>query len=158
MEVRKMLKYDITTLKRIEESASNPSPSWKTDFANCLKIKRFTCLVAEEYGEILGYMIYERDKKIIHLSDIAVHPDKQRIGVGTKLFSLLRDVLKESNYEMVVFFVNEKLTKAHLFLQKMGAKAVKVHRNFYRPGRDAYEFNYMVEKESPIKEKELYLA
>lgn len=153
MDIRKMLRYDIPRVKAIEE-ASFPkrSPSWKTDFPRCLKIKRYSCFVAEEYGEIHGYLICEEDKGTLYLTDVAVHPDKQRTGIGTAFFNFLKEKFVPK-CKKTVLTVSERFLPTHLFLKSQGMKAVKVLRNYYSTGHDAYEFNYVQEKQTTVKER-----
>ena len=84
-------------------------PDWTTSQAEvvtgiCKETDKTTTWVAEVDGTVVGFLSYELDfeKETGEVMLLAVHPDYQNGGVGTKMNSFALDRLKESGMKLAV--------------------------------------------------------
>lgn len=113
--------------------------------------------VAEKADVILGFMMYELFKNRLDILHFEVHPEWQRSGIGTQMFSNLVAKCQDKGREAITWKINERNLIVQQFLRKMGAKCTKLIRNFFEnSGEDAFLFEFLVEKK-PKTKKELEL-
>jgi ribosomal-protein-alanine N-acetyltransferase len=112
--------------------------------------KRFpeTFLVAEEKGEVVGYVMCRIEtrlpgftigiKKKGHVISIAVLPEYQRRGVG---YALMRETMRSMllyNAKECFLEVRASNTPAVNLYKKMGFEITRTLRGYYSDGEDAY--------------------
>lgn len=121
--------------------------------------KRFpeTFLVAEENGEVVGYVMCRIEtglpgfgigfRKKGHVISIAVLPEYQRQGVG---YALMQEVMQSMllyNAKECFLEVRASNTPAVKLYKKMGFEIRRTLRGYYADGEDAY----MMAKKLPFK-------
>jgi len=100
-------------------------------------------IVAENRGEIIGYTIGQLKhpatvERVGEFISLAVKPDFQKKGVGTKLTIFLINHFKEKGVKEVSLNVRVRNKIAISFYQNLGFKILKRVENYYRNGDDAY--------------------
>ena len=85
--------------------------------------------VAEDNGKVIGFASGLTNHKWFFLSDMWVHEDFRRQGLGTKLLKMLEDKVKSIGMEHVYIwtsgFINPK------FYEKQGYKVFTVFEDFF---------------------------
>jgi ribosomal-protein-alanine N-acetyltransferase len=132
---------DLNALSFIETGSDKDT--WNVnDFEERLRQKSITCLVAEEDGVIVGFVLYELFLRRLSLIRIGVLPTHRRKGIGSALLKELKDKLSNKR-NLISGEVRETNLSMQLFLKSQGFKAVEVIRVYYpNTDEDAFVFHY----------------
>jgi ribosomal-protein-alanine N-acetyltransferase len=106
--------------------------------------------IAEENGRLIGYFALEHQGVNLHLLNLAVHPEHRRRGHGSAILAEVERLCLEELQQgregdgepeaEISLEVEESNLAAQLLYRKMGYRATKVLRNFYRAlGEDGYK-------------------
>ncbi len=115
------------------------------DFKRHLKQKSITCIVAEQEGEVVGFLIYEIFLHRYTLLRIGVLPQHRKKGTGSALLKELAEKLTDKR-RLISAEVRETNLPVQLFLKSQRYKAVEVLKNYYPDTEeDAYVFHYRME-------------
>lgn len=138
VHMRWMIRTDLPQVLMIEKA--NPETNWtEKDFLDNLR-NRFTIgMVAEKFGRILGYMVYELHQSI-QLINIAVHPEWRRSRIGTQLMTKIKTKLESHKRRKLALEVRDTNVVAHQFFCFNELKATVVPECF--EGSDGYHFIY----------------
>jgi len=102
-------------------------------------------ILAKDNNKIIGYVVLQLFKdnsaKIISL---AVVPNYQRRGVGSFLLKCSFNKLKKKKVDKIILHVRIKNKKAINFHQKFNFKILKIVRNYYSNGEDAYLMSKLI--------------
>lgn len=129
---------DIPFLVELEQLCFSELPWTEREFVKAINSGSSFCLKAEGTNKIIGYIFYYKDDEGgLEITNLAIHPEYQRLGLGTKMVNIL---LKNKLFKEIYFSVPEFLLSAQLFFKKLGFKAVKILPNVYETGHDAYFF------------------
>jgi len=133
---RPLVVSDLPTVMEIEH-ASFPSP-WKLEFfLNELNNPYARLVVAEQAGQVIGYVCCWLVADEVQILDVAIHPAHRRCGVGRLL---LQDILTEarqhgaSSASLEVRVSNQP---AITLYQALGFQQVAIRRQYYENGEDA---------------------
>lgn len=142
MDIRWMIRRDIEQVMAIE-SAVFEFPWTTDDFVNVLRRRNSIGLVAVDSKEVVhGYLFYEIRRKYLRLLNVAVHPQRLRIGIGSRLISKIKSRLINRRTQ-IVLEVRETNLAAQLFFRKHGFRATHILRNMYKESReDLYLMQY----------------
>lgn len=140
VETRWRLDRDVPAMMEIE-NLCHSEPWDEVEMWRTLRHRSRICRVAEVNRKIVGYVIYELSKEYLNVTNLAVHPDWQRQGVGTELIGRLKRCLSEQRRSRIYAAVSEQNLDAHLFFQAQEFRAVDILRGFYDQV-DAYDFVY----------------
>lgn len=144
--IRWMIRRDMARVLEIE-SGSFPHPWTEDDFICCLRQRNCIGMVAEEGEEIMGFMIYELQKNALVLLNFAVDPRYRYRGIGRAMIENLIDKLKHQRRSYLTLHVSDENLGTHLFLRRMGFRAIQVERDFFEsPVQDAYKFRYTLNR------------
>ena len=95
-------------------------------------------LVAEEDGEVLGYIGSQSVLGESDMMNVAVHPDHRRKGIAEALILALSEELKRRNNTCLTLEVRASNTPAITLYEKLDFKQVGRRPNYYRnPKEDA---------------------
>ena len=123
VHVRPAYPDDFPSLVALDEVAFDPL--WRNasqTFAHALENLPYF-VVAELAGETVGYLFSNRQGDTGHLNRVAVHPDYQGRGIGTRLLA-----------EAIAFFCTEKVKVVTLNTQKDNAVSQRLYHRFgFRP-------------------------
>ena len=90
----------------------------------------FAGLVAEDRGNLLGYLLYhfgyDSDKAVrnLHIVDLYVDSAVRRRGVGTALMSRAANIAREARAQELMWAVFHPNTLAIKFYERLGARRV----------------------------------
>ena len=95
-------------------------------------------LVAEENGNVLGYVGSQTVMDETDMMNIAVHPDHRRRGIAAILITELIDGLKRRGSRMLTLEVRASNAPAIALYTRYGFAQVGLRKNYYRnPKEDA---------------------
>ncbi len=119
VRVRKASREDLHAVYDIEKrSFKDPYPPFFIDLM--LRQNPETFLVAEEGGEVLGYVIASMDRSAGNIVSIAVSPTERGRGVGRKLMLDALQILRKSGVETVRLEVRKSNSGAKRFYERLG--------------------------------------
>lgn len=138
VHVRWLIRRDMPEVMEIE-SDSFEFPWDEEDFVRLLRQHNFIGKVAEHDNKVLGFVIYEREKKQFRVLNFAVSAGYRRRGIGQQMMADIAIKLSARPRNRIVIEVRESNLTAQLFLRKMGFRAVSVLRGFFEDtAEDAY--------------------
>ena len=95
-------------------------------------------LVAEENGDVLGYIGSQSVLGESDMMNVAVHPDHRRKGIAEALILALSEELKQRNNTCLTLEVRASNTPAITLYEKLDFQQVGRRPNYYRnPKEDA---------------------
>ena len=144
VQFRWAIRSDLEKLLSIEAACSGVTAWTEDDFLGELKRKNVISMVAEENTEIVGFMLYELQKKRLQVINFAVSPRQQRRGIGSRMIDKLIDKLCVGRRTKICFTVRESNLSAQLFLRSVGFRCGKPVRGYYPEpfAEAAYPFVY----------------
>lgn len=145
VRVRRMDPSDMLAVLAIEQASFSQQPWAEEQFQSCLH--RFDCveMVAEQRGNVIGFIIYALRDEDSHLLNVAVHPARRRCGVGAQLVRKLTGTLSPRQRTRIIVEVRETNLVAQQFFRSQGFQAIRVLRNHCPDtGEDAFLMQYPV--------------
>jgi len=122
--VRECDMVDLEAVSRIDRS--HLEGGWMpSDFVLFMNHNRAVCTVIERNGVVVGFCCYYEFPGRIVIDRIVVANTGR--GHGKLLMADLKRKMLKSEVAFIDFIVSEHNTKAHLFLQAVGFKAVDVN-------------------------------
>lgn len=138
--IRWMIRKDLAEVLDMERRCFE-FPWSEEDFIRCLRQRNCIGMVAEHDEMVVGFMIYELHKTRLHILNFAVHPEWQRLGIGSQMIAKLVGKLSENRRTRIMLEVRDSNITAHRFFSSCGFLAKSVLRNFYEDtSDDAYLF------------------
>ncbi len=95
-------------------------------------------IVAEESGEIAGFIVGKTNKKEGKIISLAVDPCWRKLGVGKKLTEFLSRLFQKQKIHSALLHVRENNKEAIYFYKNLGFKILKEIKKYYRNGGDAF--------------------
>jgi len=134
---------DIEALLRVEEECFE-YPYDRAVFEAMLRDRGCTILLAEMFGNPVGYVAFEKKGYVGTILSIGVVKRFRRRGVGTYLMSQALRMLKEDGVRRIVLQVSVKNLAARHLYEKLGFKAKGLLKGYYRGEEDAilYSLEY----------------
>jgi ribosomal-protein-alanine N-acetyltransferase len=143
--IRWMIRRDMPEVLNIE-SQSFEFPWSEDDFIRCLRQRNCIGMVAEHEEQIVGFMIYELNRNLLHVLNFAVRADFRRRGLGCQMLDKLISKLSQQRRTRITLEVRESNLAAQLFFRRAGFKAVSVLRDYYEDTTEsAFVMNYALE-------------
>ena len=133
MKIRKFLSKDSKQI--IEISRASFAEPWPQDEFEKYPEGSF---VAEENGEVAGFMIGKISGNRGTLKLIAVNQAYRGKGVGNSLMENIFNYFKENNIKEVVAHSRIHNKAGCAFLKSFGLEIVETIKNYYLDGEDAY--------------------
>jgi len=140
MHIRWMIRRDYDEVLAIE-NALFEFPWTEKEFVDELRKRNSIGMVADD-GDVLGYVVYRLASREIEIVNLAVHPERQRQGVGTALVDRLKQKLSPERRVRLIADVRETNLQAQLFFRELGFRALMVKRQRFDNQEDAYHFQY----------------
>jgi len=134
------------------EKQSFEFPWREDDFIRCLIQRNSIGMVAEHEDKVVGFMIYEIQKTLIHVLNFAVAYDYRHRGVGSQMIAKLITKLSHLRRNRIILSVCETNLPAQLFFRENGFRAVSVLHSYYV---DTPEDAYMMQYKHRDKNKEI---
>ncbi|QLG49525.1 ribosomal protein S18-alanine N-acetyltransferase [Natrinema halophilum] len=138
VSIRPAERADLLAVVRIENEAF--SQPWPYDaFERFLGEPGF--LVAATDGEVAGYVVADTiqqvGRSLGHVKDIAVHPDRRGMGVGSALLTRSLGVLAARGAETVKLEVRRSNDEAKRLYREFGFDPLRRVPGYYGDGEDA---------------------
>lgn len=133
--------HDLDAIQNLE-SIVFENPWHMFDFTFFYSVCTFKIVKIKDF--IVGYTIYryERDyknkKKICHLLKIGVHPEFQKMGIGSILIREMFSNMRKNRTKIVYLEVRESNKNAISFYEKKGFFKGKIIENYYENHESAY--------------------
>lgn len=148
VRIRHAEQADVLSVFRIEKRCF-PQPWPFASFERFLDEPGFLVAVDDE-GSVLGYVVadvtpnYGRD--LGHVKDIAVHPDYQGRGIGTRLLTRGLETLAGQGASVVKLEVRESNAGARKLYREFGFDAMRSVPGYYADGEAAVVMTLAVEE------------
>ncbi len=137
VRVRPAVKEDLHAISAIEaRSFSNP---WHPEtFRSLLTRERVRILAAEQDGEVIGYAVLWWVLDQGELANLAVHPDFQGLGIGSRLLDRVIADARAANIESLFLEVRTSNERARRLYLRRGFVQISIRKGYYRkPPEDA---------------------
>jgi ribosomal-protein-alanine N-acetyltransferase len=123
------------------ERLSFPNPwqesSFQGEIAN-LHISYPNVIIYRPLDKIVGYIIFWLVGDEAQISNLAVHPDYHRLGIGQSVLQQILATLRRLKAEQVILEVRPSNQAARTLYEKHGFKILGVRRGYYQnPPEDA---------------------
>lgn len=145
IEILKMKKEHIVRVCEIE-SLCIETPWGKDSLIKELENEKATYFCALKDKEVAGYIGVWNILGEGNITNIAVHPDFQRMGIGYRLMEKTKEYAKEKNMLFLTLEVNEKNEKAISLYKKCGFEITGRRKKYYHNKNDAILMNYNIQK------------
>jgi len=130
-----MCETDIETILAIEKQ-SFASPWTRVAFEQELRKPFGICLVAEEDGAVVAYLIAWRVMDEVHIANLAVRPDRRRQGAAEALLRFLES--RERSAAWMGLEVRKGNAAARSLYRKLGFFETGLRKRYYEAeGEDA---------------------
>ncbi len=137
-KIRKMTALDVESVHEIECLSITP-PWTKQGFVDGLANENAKFYVAESAdGKILGYcgLYFAADEG--EITNVAVHPEYRKCGIGDQIIEAVSVDAKESGLAQIFLEVRASNMAAQRLYEKHGFVSQGIRKNFYRePKEDA---------------------
>lgn len=135
-----MIRRDLPEVLEIENLCF-PQPWQEHHFVDVLRQRNVIGSVCEtpkvkgRGDDVVGYAIYELNKRNLFLHSMAVHPSCWRRGIGTAMMSRLLGKLSLDRRTEMIVFTSAANCRSHLFLKSLGFRCTQIIE-------DDYEFHF----------------
>ena len=153
--IERMRSADLEEVLAIER-ASFSMPWSRGAFLYELEQNRVArCYVVREDGRLIGYICLWEVADEVHITNVAVHPDLRRRGVGRSLLSAVLDDARQRKLRLVVLEVRPSNTEALGLYESFGFRVVGRRRGYYYDtGEDALVMEAsLVEGHGPVESR-----
>ena len=146
VQIRWLIRRDMPEVLAIEQGSFEYA--WtEEDFLLCLRQRNCIGMVAEQAGQIVGFMVYELHKSRLRLLNFAVAKSSRRSHIGTQMVRRLIDKLSQQRRQEIVLEVRETNLAAQLFFKNQGFRALGILRDRYDDTtEDAYLMRYLLDE------------
>ena len=125
----------LPAVAEIEQSVF-PDPWTPESFLEVIGITD-KCWVAAQKGRTIGYLITQWVSDEIHILNVAVSPDFQRMGIGAALLNFLLRLGEQHGMRDVYLEVRSSNQPAQALYLEHGFVKLAVRKRYYRDGEDA---------------------
>ena len=140
MHLRAFRADDLETLYKIDQACFAPGISYpREELSGFISQRRSMTWVAEESGEIVGFLIAERQaQKVAHIVTIDVVERWRRQRVGSLLMDAAEHWAAEQKLLLVYLEAAENNEPAQSFYQARGYRKVDHVENYYSDGASSW--------------------
>lgn len=151
LEIGLMRQSDLDSVMEIEQ-VSFPTPWSRNAFLSEIYENRRACyLVARRNGRVAGYVGIWIILDEGHVTNLAVHPDFRRRGIGERLMEAIMSCAKSRGAKRITLEVRVSNLGAQELYEKLGFVSVGVRPQYYHDnGEDAV---IMWQNEEPAKDR-----
>jgi ribosomal-protein-alanine acetyltransferase len=138
--IRPAIPKDLDALLRLEQVCFTEDHLSRRSFVNLLKPGPHSCLVLEQAGELLGYvlMLYRTGTQLARLYSIAVHPQQQGKGFAKLLLESAENEAEERQCVYLRLEVKVTNQAALKLYEQRGYKHLNRIPQYYEDGEDAF--------------------
>ena len=135
VDIRRLDLADLDAIEGIEQRAYS-TPWSRAMFASELAKPTSICLGAFEGSELVGYIVNSRYVDAWHVMNVAVHPDRQRRGIASRLLERLFELTRDDErrgYTLEVRVSNEGAIRLY---ESIGFESRGIRRGYYTDNRE----------------------
>ena len=142
LAVRRMTNADCVKTAQLEKEIFS-QPWSEQGFLDALAMEQNIFFVAEDDGEICGYIGMYQALDEGEITNVGVSQEKRNAGIGWELMQAALDAAKEQGIERVVLEVRVSNASAIHLYEKCGFANCGIRKGFYDfPKEDAYIMLY----------------
>ncbi|MFA5527320.1 MAG: ribosomal protein S18-alanine N-acetyltransferase [Peptostreptococcales bacterium] len=135
--IREMIRDDVEGIYRIEKLCFSSPWSKESLLYEFEKNALAKYWVAEKDGQVIGYMGVWLIEGEGNITNIAIDPSYQGLGVANKLMTKFMDVLDQSNINSITLEVRQSNLIAQNLYKKFGFKEAGIRKKYYNNNEDA---------------------
>lgn len=137
-QIRAMTEADIPAVDALERKLF-PADAWPTEmfYEELAQDTRSYYVAVDALGEVIGYAGLMCVRPIADVQTIAVVPEREGQGIGTRLLALLIEQAAEQRAEDVLLEVRADNPRAQRLYRWFGFEQIHVRPRYYRGGTDA---------------------
>lgn len=140
--LRPMADSDLPEVVRIEQQCY-PDAWPEEEFIFYLEHRRATCLVADQSGEIAGFIIFVKQWRRLYITDVAVAPSHRRQGLASLMVQHVIDELSRRSLRRIILEVRKSNAAAQSCYRQLGFREGGVKPGYYPDnGEDAVIMEY----------------
>lgn len=116
------------------EKASFPNPWRETTFLGEINDRHFSfpwVIIHKVEKKIIGYIIFWHIKEGVQISNIAIHPDFRRMGIGETVLRQVMDQVRRKGEKFVTLEVRPSNRAALSLYQKLGFEILAIMKDYY---------------------------
>lgn len=136
MEIVKMTPHHIPQIAALERVCFS-DPWSENSIASELENRLSFWLVAQEYGQVLGYIGSQTVLGETDIMNLAVSPEHRRRGIAKALLNALTDALKAQGNRCISLEVRQSNLPAQALYEQLGFSQVGLRPNYYRDPKEA---------------------
>lgn len=136
MKYRTWTYQDILKISELEKECFKEAWTFQM-FADSFSSDLFSCILAEDNGEIVGYACQTVLFENAEIDDVAVAPEYRKRGIGrTMMKRLEKDALRRGASVSLLEVRVSNASAMRLYL-KMGYRGIYTRQRYYPDGEDA---------------------
>jgi ribosomal-protein-alanine N-acetyltransferase len=149
VDIRRLTLADLSDIERIEQRVY-PTPWSRSMFAGELAKPSSICQGAfDEEGRLAGYLIVSRYVDAWHIMNIAVHDQRRRAGIASRLLGALFELTAGDTHRGYTLEVRISNKAAIALYERWGFETSGVRRGYYTDNRE----DALIMWKDPIREE-----
>jgi ribosomal-protein-alanine N-acetyltransferase len=153
MHLRHFHPFDLEILCAIDKACFPPGISYsREELARFIAHRNSRTWVAEESGEIMGFLIADRQpQKVGHIVTIDVVESERRRGVGSRLMVAVEEWAWQQGLRLIYLETAENNLAAQRFYQARGYRKAEKVEGYYGGGTAAWVMVKRLEEKSKVE-------
>jgi [ribosomal protein S18]-alanine N-acetyltransferase len=144
--------HDFAALHKLDQACFPPGISYsKTTLRYFLTLPAADCVVAEDRGHIVGFILSEENPPLAHIVTLDVEEKYRRRGIGTALLEKLESNLAARGVRSILLETATNNEAAVAFWKSHGYRIEAVLKRYYLGRNDAYEMRKILPSASKAK-------
>lgn len=145
ISIRSATEADLLAILRIQRDSSTAAQWPEGNYKEAIRQDTRLVLVAEEPGQLMGFLVSSRATDEWELENIAVSPSWRRQGIGRALLEALIRQAQDSGASEIRQEIRASNLAAQQIGQAVGFVPVGRRKGYYQnPEEDALLFNYLL--------------
>jgi ribosomal protein S18 acetylase RimI-like enzyme len=136
-----------TKVSKLERKIFPASESF--DYNVELKKKNIGLILAygnEDPDHLVGYLVYQRIKRVVWLHKLCVIEPERKKGIGRYLIHTLQSQMHTGGCESILLWVDEHRNPARKLYDSYGFQQIEHRLDYYAPGRAALKMELSIQK------------
>lgn len=139
VELRPFAQSDLDHVMGIERASFDPVDAYERGaFEELLVAHPRGAYVAENFNQVVGYVIFYSAEEVGEIDSIAVDPAFRRLGVARRLMQLALGELRRQQIRTCSLETRTTNQAAVRFFEDLGFQITDTRRGYYRDGGDAH--------------------
>ncbi len=143
---------DFAALYKLDQSCFPPGISYsKTTLRYFLTLASADCVIAEQGGKIVGFILSEENPPLAHIITLDVDAKHRRHGIGAALLEMLESNLAARGVRSILLETAVDNDAAVAFWKSRGYRIEATLKRYYLKRIDAYEMRKILPGTSKAK-------